>query len=87
MCQANDLASGRGIAHRTWPKNVVFCQNIMVDLSCDFEQLLEEAKLYDSKYDNSKGNRNMLLASLVKLKAYQEHRNMGSSNGQQQVEI
>ena len=75
MLRVKQLASGEGISYAHWPKSKVFAKKEPIDLfRSDFDDLLERAKKWETKYGRDRGNGWLLKHPLTKLKIYQEYR-------------
>eukprot|EP00977_Amphora_coffeiformis_P015635 scaffold4599_cov219-Amphora_coffeaeformis.AAC.16 len=54
--QVTKLALGQGIGYKQWPKDVIFGKDLQLNLTFDFDQLIQEARLYEETYGADKGN-------------------------------
>ena len=75
MRQVQKLATGQGIGYQKWPDNVIFYQNIKVDLTFDFEKMLLQAKEYEDKYGADTGHGWLMRHPIMKLQCFQEYKN------------
>jgi hypothetical protein len=72
MRQVKKLASGRGVGYTKWPEDKIFYENVKVDLTFDFDKMLDEAREYEFKYGEDSGHGWLLRHPIVKMKRFQE---------------
>ena len=66
------LASGEGIPYKNWPSDVLFYQDQHVDLSFDFDQMMDHGDQYLEAYGEDRSHGWLLKHPITKLKLYQE---------------
>jgi len=73
MSKVKKLASNEGISYVQWPPNVFFYKGIEVNLSMDFDRLLQEAKAFEDTYGEDKGHGWLMRHPIGKLGQYQHY--------------
>ena len=74
MTRVRALASGQGILYTNWTSGThPFYQGESVNLSCDFEKLLQDAKAYEATYGEDRTGGWGMRYAIKKLELYQEH--------------
>ena len=77
--RARDLISGRGVTYKNWPSGRKFfghnntSASSIVDITTNYELLLQEAKDFEKKYGRDKGNGWLLQHPIKKLMLYQQY--------------
>ena len=73
MNRVRDLVSGRGVSYKNWPPTIKFYVGSKINLTYNFENLLQEAKRFEEKHGRDKGNGWLLQHPIKKLLLYKEH--------------
>lgn len=73
MSKTRILVSGEGMSYNHWPEGVIFNPGVEVNLSMDFDAMLDQAKAHEERYGEDKGHGWLLRHPINKLRRYQSY--------------
>mmetsp|Transcript_22133 Transcript_22133/g.51020 ORF Transcript_22133/g.51020 Transcript_22133/m.51020 type:complete len:296 (+) Transcript_22133:85-972(+) len=69
----DDLVTRKGITYKRWDEGIKFHEGETIDLTTDFETLLQKAKDFEEKHGTDKGNGWLLRHPIKKLHLYKQY--------------